>query len=145
MKKAIIIGIILVLCCILLISCNTKYALPFKHSLTTEQIEIYLLGTEEPLVITDPDDIATLQNSVKFEEWHKSNAMYEGVETIFIEFNEDTVISMYGNEPYGQIGTGPVEVDMENLVIRFDSKRGYYDMSEEFLQTVNQMVDKYSD
>lgn len=117
-----------------------------NYSLETEQVEIYSFINAEPVaVITDKDDIKALRESVQFDKWIKyEHDQYEGIWDFFVKFNDDTVIVTYGDIPYGILGTEPIDIEMENMVMNVGNPEGYFDMSEEFLQTVLQMLEKYS-
>ena len=117
-----------------------------KYPLESEQVKIYCYGNPEPVaVITDESDINALQESVQFGNWIKyENDQYKGMWVLYIQFNENTIIATYNDIPYGILGTGPIDVDMENMVMNVSNPEGYFDMSKEFLQTVNKMVEKYS-
>ncbi len=117
-----------------------------KYPLESEKIEIYSTTGRLCAAITDEADIGKLQESVKFEKWVKYDEnQYEGILSMYVKFNDDTIIATYDNIPYGIVGTGPINIDTENLVVNVANPEGHFDMSEEFLQTVNQMVEKYSD
>ena len=117
-----------------------------EYPLESDRVEIYSFLNAEPVaVITDKDDIKALQESVQFDKWIKyEHDQYEGIETVYVKFNDDTIIVTYDDIPYGILGTGPINVDMENMVMNVTNPEGHFDMSEEFLQTVQQMVEKYS-
>lgn len=114
-----------------------------KYSLESESIEIYMLGSQKPIIINDSQDIQLLQDTVSFDNWRyidpKSGQTYEGIESIFVKFNDSTTIAMYNDIPYGLLGKGSPD-ELGNI----SNIDAYYTFPQEFLDTVLQMIEKYS-
>lgn len=115
-------------------------------TLNSDKITIYIDNREyendmyEIINITNPDDIKILQNSVNFSKWKNAENDYNGVDYFYIIFNDELTIAMYNTVPYARIGKGVPDV-LGNL----ENSKGYFDVPPEFLQSVNYMVNKYSE
>jgi hypothetical protein len=91
--------------------------------------------------ITDPADIQKMIQSVDFPSWEKTEVVYEGVISFYIQFADTATIATYGNEPYGYIGQG---APAKNGKLPDNGKEsGYYFMPESILATLNEMIEKY--
>ena len=114
-----------------------------KYSLESNCIEIYFLDNPEPIVITDTKDIDLLKKTVQFINWEyidpRSGDTYQGIENIFVKFNDDTTVAMYDDIPYGLLGQGSPD-ELGNI----SNIDAYYTFPQEFLDTVLQMIEKYS-
>ena len=111
-----------------------------NYSLESEQVEIYFSGNQTPIIVTkDKDEIKALQESVHFDKWVKyKHDQVEGMENIYLKFNDETTIGIYSDFPYGKIGMG-----VPNDAGTLKNMETYFGMSEELLQAVNQIIDKY--
>ena len=157
MKKLILFLLLSCLCCCALTACgenqtesnqpennpepqSTEAYLTEKYSLDSDEINIYLLGSSEPITITNKQDIQMLQDSIQFATWQKATPEneYDGIETIFIQFNDQTTIAIYNDIAYGRLGKGTPD---ENGGLA--NSDAYYYMNQELLETVLQMIEKY--
>ncbi len=148
--KKIVSLLILMLCGTIMFGCADKQmeennSLAEKYSLETDCIEIYIGSpTSEIIKITDTDDIKALQKTVSFDDWTyvdpQNGEVLAGIESIFVKFNDSTTIAMYNDVPYGLIGNGTPD---ENGAL--NNTDAYYTFPQEFLDTVLQMIDKYSE
>lgn len=121
------------------VSHNAK-SLAEQYNIESSSIKIYRLGFQEPIVISDEQDVQKLINDVDFDNWkYIDHEQYEGVESIFVKFNDSTTIAMYDDVPYGLIGQGSPD-ELGNL----QNCDAYYTFPQEFLDTVLQMIEKYS-
>lgn len=114
-----------------------------KYSLESDSVRIYMLHNSKPILITNTKDIELLQNAVQFINWKyinpKSGQTYDGNETIFVKFNDSTTVAMYDDIPYGLLGKGSPD-ELGNI----SNIDAYYTFPQEFLDTVLQMIEKYS-
>jgi hypothetical protein len=91
--------------------------------------------------ITDPADIQKMIESVDFTSWEKTEVVYEGVISFYIQFADTATIATYGDAPYGYIGQG---APAKNGKLPDNGKEsGYYFMPESILTTLNEMIEKY--
>ncbi len=65
---------------------------------------------DEPLLVTDEESIAALVNAIRStEDYSVVEVAYEGINSIFVDFGNGVVVSMYEDMPYGSVGTEMVE------------------------------------
>ena len=151
-KNLMFIVAVLCLCCGLLAGCGGAAqeaeddSLSAKYPLESEKVVIYMIpgdGTVNSIEITDGADIKILQESVDFSSWQQVSAedAYAGMTYYYINFNDSTTIAMYEDVPFGFIGSG---IPDGNGNLSEGDSMGNMKMSESFLQTVLQMVDKYA-
>ena len=160
MKKLILFLLLSCLCCCSLTACGenqppkidpntlanqqwTGNDLTEIFHLETDQIEIYLFGSPDPIIITDPQDIQTLQDSVRFVDWQPTAAdgsdAAAGIITIFVKFNDEVTIATYEDVAQGFIGQG-IPDENGNLSQHYTA---YKSSSPLFRETVLQMIEKY--
>lgn len=149
MKKIMIVA--MMFCCVLLAACggqadkaeNTGEYLTENYSVAGDTVEIYGLGSPEAIVITDSEDVKALQESVDFGSWKyidpQSGETYQGIENIFVKFNDSTTVAMYTETPYGLLGQGVPDAELGNL----ENTDAYYTFPQEFHDITLQMMEKY--
>ncbi|MGI6361050.1 MAG: hypothetical protein ACOX05_01925 [Bacillota bacterium] len=100
-------------------------------------------GYTKAFEITDPTDVQKMIESVDFTSWEKPDGVGEGIPAYYIQFGDNAIISTYGESPYGDIAQGAFFQDGKLVANKDVKSHGPYDMPENLLTTLNEMIEKY--
>ncbi|MGI5825054.1 MAG: hypothetical protein ACOX7J_05725 [Bacillota bacterium] len=119
--------------------CNSGLYMKALYNLDSEKVEIYS-GDRLIATVTDAEQIAKLQESVKFHEWRRRWDKIEGVINCTVVFNEYTAIAFEPEYPEAMVGRPKAEISPTDATP--DNASGIFRPSLEFLQTIRELMGK---